>query len=117
MRTAILTIGALVLAGLAVGGCNREPRLDAAITADVERSLADDRVAGAIGVATINGVVTLTGTVPNADSRDDAEDAAEEVAGVKQVVNNLRTTAAGDAPIAPPAAGVDPNAPSAPSIR
>lgn len=71
---------------------------------------------GTIGVATIDGVVTLSGTVPNAAAKEDAEDAAEDVDGVKQVMNNLRTAAAGDAP-APAPAIVDPNAPSAPSMR
>jgi len=45
-----------------------------------------------ISVSTEQGVVTLRGDVPNADSRELAEQVAAAVPDVRQVVNHLRAT-------------------------
>ena len=95
MKTLIVT---LVLA-LALGCYSRS---DPEITAEVESDLDEAGIGGNVAVTSTNGVVTLTGTTPSDPLRDKAEDIAEDVAGVKRVVNNIRTTAAGDAPQAPP---------------
>jgi hyperosmotically inducible protein len=60
---------------------------DTVITAQVKaRYLAEDRLKGSdIKVATTNGVVTLTGTLANAESRQAAIDLAKDVEGVKSV--------------------------------
>jgi hyperosmotically inducible protein len=66
---------------------------DTGITAKVKASyLGDERLKGThIKVVTTNGVVTLTGTAPNSDSKSTAEDLARNVNGVKSVDNQLST--------------------------
>jgi hypothetical protein len=120
MKVLALALGSVLALGLI--GCTSEPRSDAEITADVKQELTKEAVPGMIEVMTLNKVVTLSGNVPNAAAKEDAEDAAEEVHGVDRVVNNLTApgSMAGDAPAAaPPAAPpiVDPHAPSAPEIH
>jgi hypothetical protein len=65
---------------------------DERIRADVMQRLADDMYvdASAIEVAVDNGVVTLNGEVENRPEKRLAEDCADEVAGVRDVVNALR---------------------------
>lgn len=119
MKRYIALAGALLLAA-GLTACSNDARDDASITANVRKELADDKVPGAIEVAVTYGVVTLSGSVPDTDAKARAEDAADDVAGVDRVVNNLRTTTAADAPMRqdlPPNPPVDPNAPSAPAIR
>jgi hyperosmotically inducible protein len=74
-------------AGAAIG--------DAAITTKVKaKYLGDDRLKGShIKVTTTNGVVTLTGSAPNADSKSAAEELANGVNGVKSVDDELTTPA------------------------
>lgn len=43
-----------------------------------------------IQISTRNGVITLSGTVPNAGIRDNILDTAQNISGVRQVINNLR---------------------------
>lgn len=98
----LIVIGAAALA-LGFTACTENDRFadatdDATITANVEEELIDERIAGNIQVSSAAGVVTLNGTVPNADARERAEEVADDVDGVDRVVNNLRTTMAGDAP-------------------
>lgn len=64
---------------------------DAAITGKVKAALlADSRVKGfAIDVDTKANVVTLTGAVASAETRDQAVQIAKGVSGVKDVTNNL----------------------------
>jgi osmotically-inducible protein OsmY len=85
-------VTALALAG--VLACNRQetPRSDAAISTEVETQLAlQEELAGAeIEASTLNGAVTLTGTVPSEKARDRAEDVADDVSGVSSVQNRLR---------------------------
>jgi hyperosmotically inducible protein len=74
-------------AGAAIG--------DAAITTKVKaKYLGDDRLKGShIKVTTTNGVVTLTGSAPNAGSKSAAEELAGDVSGVKSVDDQLATPA------------------------
>jgi osmotically-inducible protein OsmY len=75
---------------------------DAAITASVKTKLAEDsaRTLTAVDVDTVNGIVYLTGTVPDATAKQRATQIARNVDGVARVENNLQTksAAAGDAP-------------------
>lgn len=43
-----------------------------------------------VQIATRNGVVTLSGTVPNQEARDFILNRAQNFAGVKQVINNIQ---------------------------
>jgi uncharacterized protein YjbJ (UPF0337 family) len=43
-----------------------------------------------VQITTRNGVVTLSGTVPNREIRDAIENTAENYTGVRQVINNLQ---------------------------
>ena len=72
-------------AGAAIG--------DAAITTKVKaKYLGEDRLKGShIKVTTTNGVVTLTGSALNADSKSAAEELARDVNGVKSVDDELTT--------------------------
>jgi hypothetical protein len=65
---------------------------DERICVDVMQRLADDWYVDAseIGVAVESGVVTLSGEVENRPEKRLAEDCADDVAGVRDVVNNLR---------------------------
>lgn len=66
---------------------------DAAITTRVKAKLAaDDRVkATDINVDTMNGIVTLTGTVKNDNARMAAEEVAKQVNGVASIDNQIMT--------------------------
>lgn len=74
-------------AGAAIG--------DAAITTKVKaKYLGEDRLKGShIKVTTTNGVVTLTGSALNSDSKSAAEELARDVNGVKSVDDELTTSA------------------------
>ena len=65
---------------------------DAAITSAVKtKFLADPNVSGLkIDVDTANGVVTLTGNVPNATEKTRALELARETTGVKSVTDRLK---------------------------
>ena len=72
-------------------------RPDERILEDVSDRLTDDAMVDAaqITVAVKQGEVTLTGTVRDRDQKRRAEDLAERVSGVKDVINALRIAAAG----------------------
>ena len=75
---------------------------DATITASVKSKLATDRVAtlSSVDVDTVRGTVYLTGTVPDPAAKLRAQEIAQKVDGVNNVVNNLKTKSsiAGDVP-------------------
>jgi hypothetical protein len=97
----LMLCGAMLLAVGAVA-CNRgDNRTDAAVAAEVRHDLARKQVPGVIDVVFIDGTATLSGTVPDAATKDRAAIIADEVNGVDRVVNNLRTTTAADAPMRP----------------
>ena len=98
MKTTTTMIAALLLALTVATGCQQ--RSDAAIISEVEGNLDEAGIGGNVAVTATNGVVTLTGTAMTDDTREKAEDIAEDTGGVKKVVNNIRTTTAGDVPAA-----------------
>lgn len=65
---------------------------DSQITAEVKRKLTANRLSNLtrVDVETVDGNVSLIGTVATADDRALAEEAARGVSGVKQVTNNLQ---------------------------
>ena len=65
---------------------------DAAITTAVKAKLAADKIKTLVRVSvdTVDGVVTLTGTVETANEKKQAEDIARGAKGVSKVVNNLQ---------------------------
>ena len=65
---------------------------DTAITAAVRSRHADDPTVGPfdVGVRTVNGQVTLTGTVGSYAARNQAYRLARQVDGVSSVVNQVR---------------------------
>jgi hyperosmotically inducible periplasmic protein len=75
---------------------------DATITTAVKSKLAADRVATltSVDVDTVRGTVYLTGIVPDAAAKLRAQEIAQQVNGVNNVINNLKTksSAAGDVP-------------------
>ena len=73
---------------------------DERIRAEVMQRLADDLYvdAGDIAVAVENGEVTLTGSVENRPEKRLAEDCADNVDGVRDVVNSLRIRQSGGKP-------------------
>jgi hyperosmotically inducible protein len=75
---------------------------DAAITTAVKAKLAGDRMASLtrVDVETVKGTVYLTGIVPDSAAKLRAQEIAQKVDGVANVVNDLKTqsTVAGDMP-------------------
>lgn len=71
---------------------------DTGLTARVKQKLSDENVPGDIQVSARAGLVTLSGTVPDQTAKEKAENVTTGVDGVDRVMNNLRTTMAGDAP-------------------
>src|SRR5512135_522398 len=109
---AMITVFAVAVG---LSACAERSGSDAAITANVKQQLSDQHLPGNIAVSTDKGVVTLTGAVPDVLVKERAEGIAKTTGGVQYVVNDLRTTMAGDAPLRPhdvpnPSAGA-PNAP------
>lgn len=112
----------LSLALVAFAGCNKSsapppqaaqpvsstpaPPSDAQITAQVQNSVqADQGLSGAaIQAQANNGVVTLSGTVPDDAARELAGNDAAQVAGVRTVINNLTVQSAKAAAPVPAAA-------------
>jgi len=72
-------------------GCERRSVNDTTITNTVKSKLAADPETSAlrINIDSSNGVVTLSGSVPTAAEKAEAERTARSTQGVRQVVNNL----------------------------
>jgi hyperosmotically inducible protein len=78
-----------------VGQTSQRTIADANISAAVEQRLNTDRARGSltgVTVTTENGIVTLSGRVPDLETKQRASELAREVEGVRRVVNNLRAT-------------------------
>jgi len=88
---AVFAVGCTALTGKSAGQ-NVE---DAKIAASVKTKLAAEKVATLtkIDVDTNQGTVYLNGTVENAGMKQRASDIARQVAGVREVVNNLKVGA------------------------
>lgn len=94
-----------ILLGALLAGCAGAPvhdtrtveqiAADATITSNINvRMMSDTRIDSfAIGVDTLDGIVTLTGTVPDAKMAAAAVKVAGSVAGVRKVVSELRVEA------------------------
>jgi hypothetical protein len=111
------------MAAVALAGCesNRQAS-DEALNTEVKQNISTAKVPGTIDARADDGVVTLTGTVPDLAAKMRAEDVTIKVKGVTRVVNNLRTTAAADAPQRPavnlpPNPPAEGNVPPAPEVR
>ncbi|WP_447600792.1 BON domain-containing protein [Nitrospira sp. Nam80] len=76
---------------LATGSALMDANSDSAISKEVEAKLAGDQFGGLtdILVTTEAGVVTLVGTVEQAERKARAADLARQVKGVKRVKNDL----------------------------
>lgn len=103
---------ALLLAGLILAGCSSlmmsggggtygsggdersatQVAKDTAITAEIKGRYMDDETVSTfeIGVRTVNGQVTLTGTVASYAARNQAYRIARQVDGVGAVINQIR---------------------------
>jgi hyperosmotically inducible protein len=81
-------VAALVIS---MAGCERRSATDTTVTTAVKNKLAADPTTSAarINVDTSNGVVTLSGEVPTAAEKSEAERLARNTQGVTQVVNNI----------------------------
>lgn len=90
---AALPIVLAVLVGFA--GCSSQEVDDSTITLKVKSKLAGDSQTSAIriGVDTVKGVVTLSGTVPSNKEKDEADKVAKSTEGVKRVVNDITVNA------------------------
>jgi hyperosmotically inducible periplasmic protein len=89
MKLSFIAISAALVISLA--GCERRSASDTTINTAVKNRLAADPTTNAakIDVDTSNGVVTLSGKVPTAAEKSEAERIARNTQGVRQVVNNI----------------------------
>ena len=89
MKLSFIAISAALVISLA--GCERRSASDTTITTAVKNKLAADPTTSAakINVDTSNGVVTLSGNVPTAAEKSEAERISRNTQGVTQVVNNI----------------------------
>ena len=102
MKLSLIAISAALVISLA--GCERRSASDTTITTAVKNRLAAEPTTSAakIDVDTSNGVVTLSGKVPTAAERSEAERIARNTQGVRQVVNNISTEGGEGGPGATP---------------
>jgi hyperosmotically inducible protein len=89
MKLSFIALSAALVISLA--GCERRSASDTTINTAVKNKLAADPTTSAakIDVDTSNGVVTLSGKVPTAAEKSEAERIARNTQGVRQVVNNI----------------------------
>lgn len=91
-RSSILAAGLLSAALLPFAGCKSKTLDDATLNGNVRDALANDPaiVKQTIQSTTMNGVVTLTGSVTDGTAGSVAAQDAAKVAGVREVVNNIQ---------------------------
>jgi hyperosmotically inducible periplasmic protein len=89
MKLSFIALSAALVISLA--GCERRSASDTTVTTAVKNKLAADPTTSAakIDVDTSNGVVTLSGNVPTAAEKAEAERLARNTQGVTQVINNI----------------------------
>lgn len=105
---------ALATALAAAAGCGTAERSDALIEQDVDAGLRSEEAlqGDMISVRSVDGHVTLTGTVSDPDDRATAERIASDVSGVKDVENALEVAAsAPGTPGLPPVGSPPPGEP------
>jgi hypothetical protein len=75
---------------LLLAGC--APRPDADIQQEVMQLIAQNEELAGAGIQAVasEGTVTLTGTAPSSELRDEAADLADDVRGVKSVRNEIQ---------------------------
>jgi osmotically-inducible protein OsmY len=94
------TVFGAALVGLVGSGCGRDepagtdvdPANDMAVASVVERRIqreVEGPAAANIDVQVTDGVATLSGSVPDASTKAEAEDVAEDVEGVDRVENQI----------------------------
>ena len=112
-RTSLLSFALVAVLALSMG-CSHKPN-DAKISADIQAKYAQDSGLSTkqLSVESVNGVVTISGTVDNTAQRDAASRQASSEPGVTQVVNNL---VVGNAP-AVVAASTPPPVPTKPTAN
>ena len=99
MRWLVTIVGLAVVLGLGAGcrsttgeslGRNID---DTTITTEVKSKLTGEKASNLtrVSVKTVNGTVSLTGTVPTPADRVRAEEITRSVSGVQNVTNNLQT--------------------------
>lgn len=93
MKKFAVFCGVLALS-LGLVACNS----DREIVAKAGEAIEKEQLAGTVRVTSDDGVVTLTGTVPDASVKERAGEIVADIGGVEQVINTLRTSA-GDAPL------------------
>jgi len=97
MNRKVILYSLLVVATLATMACQSLNQItpaeldDAAIEAEVRAKIAEDVPSKtfAVEVSVRNGVVTLDGHAKNADERRRIAQAANDVRGVRSVINNI----------------------------
>lgn len=85
-------LAVLLLSAALTTGVAAQSKDDGRITDEVRRKLAGDPdvKCGACDVDTVNGVVTIKGTVEKEKFRGKAERLAKKIKGVKSVTNELK---------------------------
>jgi len=91
MKLRVILLAGILAVGLA---CSKTPD-DSQLTSQIQSKLSEDSGLHGkpITVQASGGVVTLSGTVENETQREAAARYASAIPGIKQVVNNLQTTA------------------------
>ncbi len=91
MKLRVILLAGILAVGLA---CSKTPD-DSQLTSQIQSKLNEDSGLHGkpITVQASGGVVTLSGTVENETQREAAARYASAIPGIKQVVNNLQTTA------------------------
>jgi outer membrane biosynthesis protein TonB len=109
-RSLLLIFPLLTLFAIA---CNNKPN-DNAIATEIKAKMFSQPLlkSGSVDVAVKDGVVTLTGTVSDQDSRLAAQDIASKTNGVRQVIDSIAI-----ANPAPPVAEATPAPPPTPSPK
>lgn len=104
-----LSISILALSVFLAVACNKPN--DDAITTDIKAKMFSEPLlkSASVNVTSKNGIVTLTGVVPDDSARLAAENIASKTNGVKQVIDSTTM-----APPAPPVAEAEPTPPPAP---
>ncbi len=93
MKKAFLQLSTVLLlwGGITITSCNNQPK-DSKIQDDFKDKVKENPQLRTLTVSVNEGVLTLGGQCPDETCRSSAEQAAREVKGVKNVVNNITVT-------------------------